>query len=337
MKKSYHKQKPFKNLFFLYRDQGFKIQQALHGFKSFSVPGQGIDTSFINQDACQAFMIDGRLQWLRPGDMARMQLKFYYPNGYRSPSQTWARVEAPRYYEHSYYVEPMIYIDIVSAYAQIYAKLNLDTLYPNIHAPCKMPLLPIAKNLQNLITGESKNFDTWAKESRNAIPGMLYSNKLLIHKKINRSGFKRQIIHTKSKFFNPGLWCSINTILHEIANFAVSCGAVYVATDGYIFLDNYRSKADHFAEYLNDLGLKFRMIIGTGSITSFGTYRVAGQNLLGERTVKTTKTFETMFNPNPLERGQPRMRAFPHKPQNNLLKNQYNMADQWSELNGDLF
>jgi len=94
-------------------------------------------------------------------------------------------------------------------------------------------------------------------------------------------GYQSIRLTTKNVFLSPGLWATIQAILNEIAYEAQRCGAIYIATDGYIFPGS--SGANKFIEFLFDNGLRHRESRGYFDIKGWGCYRVAA---------KKTKNYE---------------------------------------------
>ena len=170
----------------------------------------------------------------------------------------------------------------------------LDIRYPQaftVNTPhfrgCK-PLKDIADYLKD-----------W-KEARNAVPGLTYGRKLLRVIKHSEGVAKvEKVLYTykKNKFFNPCIWVTINRILHEIAHYAVRCGAVYIATDGYIIRGNPEHRgAMQFTEILEKCGLNYRHYFGEAQILKWGAYEIDGYNVdTGEIEKRGTDTFYEMI------------------------------------------
>jgi len=191
------------------------------------------------------------------GDLVRDYLDFYHPKRLRSIGK-----EARYYQEHvsaPLYVTPTIipnatYIDIESTYWSILKIIGWDVSYfPTKwvtagRAPLDFPL-PENKGARNYLV--SAGLDTpmtiWTGEE------FIYQNGNNVHK-------------------NLGLWHLVQDILHSIANIAISLGAVYVHTDGYI-IDEKRAPA--LISAISDWGLNARTLgEGQGVVLGIGNYWV---------------------------------------------------------------
>jgi hypothetical protein len=147
----------------------------------------------------------------------------------------------------------LYYVDLKSAYWQIYRKLTLDQAWPRGQG--QMPLLPVANAL-----------NAW-KPARNAVVGITRS-----YQSVMEMGGKISYRPLKNPYLNPAIWRTIQSVLHELAEAACQMGAVYVATDGYIFREE--KGADNFLQLLRNNGLFFRAKEGNGWINGWGRYRV---------------------------------------------------------------
>lgn len=194
------------------------------------------------------------------GDLVRDYLDFYHPNRLRCVGR-----EARFYQTHvsaPLHVTPTIirnamYIDIESTYWSILKIIGWDCGYmPDKwvtagRAPLDFPL-PTHKGARNYLV--SAGLDTpmtiWTGEE------FIYQNGNNVHK-------------------NLGLWHLVQDILHSIANIAISLGAVYVHTDGYI-IDEKRAPA--LISAISDWGLNARNLgEGQGVVLGIGNYCVGGK------------------------------------------------------------
>lgn len=163
--------------------------------------------------------IDGELVPMTPGEAARTELSRQFP-GIRRVGWLPGHVKLfslrPPLYCNPVGPGKYVQLDLTSAYHQIYKYLWLDTPYPLGYG--NKSLWEVGERLAK-----------W-KQARNAIIGVCRSR--------NGVAFKdgRRIqVSTQNSWLSPGLWATVQSILHEIATRAIEFGAVYVNTDGYIF------------------------------------------------------------------------------------------------------
>lgn len=199
--------------------------------------------------------LEGKQVLMSPGECARVELARAFPK--------MKRVGWGRGHLHLFdWRWPMLfngpqvgtgcYIDLVGAYHQIYRRIWLDVAFP-----CGYGSLDLAVVAEKLAG--------W-KAARNALVGITRSREVMGVK-----GFKTIALVTSNPYLSPHLWATIQAILNEVAFFAEALGAVYIATDGYIFPEI--SQANLFKERLYDWGFGFRSTIGEFDLRAWGSYR----------------------------------------------------------------
>lgn len=175
---------------------------------------------------------------MSPGQAAKTELARAFPGlrrvGWRRDHVKLFDWRSPLYFDVPYQGAG-VYVDLKAAYCQIYRNLWLDTPFPRGFGT--LSLSPVADSLQD-----------W-KAARNAVMGIVRSRTITGC----RSG-KRQEISVTNHFLSPGLWATVQAILHAVATTALEHGAIYINTDGYMFPDY--EKALGFLDFLNDLNLK---------------------------------------------------------------------------------
>jgi hypothetical protein len=155
------------------------------------------------------------------------------------------------------------YVDLRSAYYNIYRWLWLDTLWPRGTGSPELRF----DNLSNI--GELYKW----KPARNAVIGITRSTTLTTWQ-----GDKVKDQPYKNYHLNPMLWMTVQKVLHDIAREALSLGAVYVATDGYVFKSD--RGVSRFVSMLTDYDLDVSTIVGYSEIKCFGCYRVGGKKTM---------------------------------------------------------
>lgn len=146
-----------------------------------------------------------------------------------------------------------IYIDLKGAYHQIYSRLWLDVAFP-----CGYGTLALG--------GVAEKLKNW-KAARNSLMGICAAREVTAVQ-----GYKTFNIQANNPFLSPHLWATVQAILNEVAFKAESCGAIYIATDGYIFPKD--RDVDRFVEFLADVGLKYRSKDGHYRILQWGAYKI---------------------------------------------------------------
>lgn len=217
---------------------------------------------------------NGETYEMTPGEAARAELKKAFPGLRRVGWQS----DHIRLFDWRWpmkYSGPSVgsgaYIDLKGAYHQLYSRLWLDTFFPCGYGT--LHLGAIAEKLQE-----------W-KGARNSLIGITAAREA-----IGVKGYETIRLQTNNPYLSPGLWATIQAILNELAFVADRLGAIYIATDGYIFPS--LLMAEHFEEYLYDFGLKYRKSTGKYEIKGWGAYSVQG---------KKTQTFNRV---NPLPGGE---------------------------------
>ena len=195
--------------------------------------------------------------YFAPGEIAYDVLNVNFPElskvGWRGKGTfkllewTW-----PRYLARPFVAQESVYIDLKAAYWQIYRWLSLDTHWPR--GIGNLNLWHVAEKLEKY------------KKARNSVIGICASKSVLAYKG------KRPIkIPTNAKFLSPGLWATVQAILHEIAISAVKCGALYIATDCYIFPPG--SNVVAFEMFLRRYGLNYRIEVQEVHVKGWTAYR----------------------------------------------------------------
>lgn len=231
------------------------------GHSTISVPSSGI--KYISERGLRLWPDDnGELVLLTPGEAARYELARCFPDlervGWAGPAVKLFDKRVPMHYGGPVSSDSMIYIDLKSAYWQIYRLLWLDTSYPRgLYG--RYPLFSLALKLAN-----------W-KAARNAVIGICRSREIVGYR-----GHVRVKMSTRNKYLSPGLWATVVDILHWIAHQALAFGAVYVNTDGYLF-DNLAG-ADDFMIWMAGQGLLFEVRSrGGGEVRGWNNYKVGNK------------------------------------------------------------
>lgn len=204
---------------------------------------------------------------LSPGDIVRDYLDFYHPKRLRCIG-----AEARIYEEHvsaPLYFRPFTtmqgtYIDIESTYFSILKLIgwNINYLPGQWLIPGRAPLdwpLPEHKGARNYLVSIGL-----------PRPMLVWSGRQFVQ----QAG--------KNAHINRGLWLAVMDILHSIATIAISLGAKYVHTDGYILPSN---SAPILIRAISDWGLNAR-VLGEGETYVFGM----GNYSVGDKKSK-------LFNP----------------------------------------
>lgn len=190
-----------------------------------------------------------------PGDIVRDYLNFYHPTKLRaihSEMLTYEQeVSAPLYVRRSIIPKAM-YVDITSTYYSIVKMVGWNITYkPGLWlTPGRAPLdflLPEHKAARNYLVSIG-------------LPGpMMVWN-----------GYQMELKSARNLHTNLGLWHLVMDVLHAIAHYAVSLGAIYVHTDGYILPTK---RANKLMAYIESFGLKPRVIAeGESYVCGFGNY-----------------------------------------------------------------
>ena len=202
--------------------------------------------------------LDGELVPMTPGEAARTELMREFPGHKRVG---WSKGHIKQFdWRPPLYCNPAgpgkyVCIDLTSAYHQIYQYLWLNTPFPLGRGT--MPLFNVGQRLER-----------W-KSARNALVGICRSR----HGTAYKNG-RRIEISTRNAWLSPGLWATIQAVLNEIACKAVTVGAVYVNTDGYIFPVE-SPGWDLFENWLEKNGFNWSVRAqGRGEIAGWSCYKV---------------------------------------------------------------
>lgn len=198
-----------------------------------------------------------------PGDLVRDYLDFYHPKALRcigSEARIYEEhVSAPLYFR-PFTIHEGTYIDIESTYFSI-----LKLVGWNINYLPEQWLIPGRAPLDFPLMGH--------KGARNYLVSIGLPRPMLVW---NGSKFVEQ--KGKNVHINRGLWRLVQDILHSIANIAVSLGAQYVHTDGYILPTR---NAPALIKAIKDWGLTAR-VLGDGETFVFGM----GNYMVGDKKSK---------------------------------------------------
>jgi hypothetical protein len=199
---------------------------------------------------------------MTPSEAARAEIVRHYPtynNRVRKETFKLLDIAPPMFYSGPRTGE-LFYLDLKGAYVQIYQHLWLDQAYPR--AMCEYPLWSIAQRLKD-----------W-KAARNGLIGLTRSHELYM---VNGPRTYFQKYH--NRYFNPHLWRQLQGILHSFAEYARQNGAIYIATDCYIFHNvvGFIKMED----MLKSLKMEVHRGHNDGAIYGWGSYSIPG--------VKSTK------------------------------------------------
>jgi len=238
------------------------------GHESIFVPSMGM--KFIDIDVCKEWPNDeGEVILMTPQEAARAELnrhcKRYLPK--RGMVRKWSfpllDMYAPQYFNGGRTKGELVYIDLKSAYWQLYKWMWLDTYWP--------------RGMGNIpLNGVASSLERW-KTARNSVVGVIRSKTIQTVKGVT---VRYQPFH--NPYLNPDLWMQIMSILHEIAAAAVLFGACYVNTDGYIFRS--WSKWQRFVDMLVRYDLEFRLHQSDGEVIGWNSYKIEG--------LKTTEPYK---------------------------------------------
>lgn len=212
----------------------------------------------------------GEIKLMTSGEIARTEMRRLWPNlkrvGWRRESMPLLDARWPMAFRGQY-KGPLMYIDLVSAYAQLYKRLWLDIAWP-----CGF--------------GQLDMFPLWEKVSsnkrvRNAVIGIVRSNGAsMVYKK------KIKTVPSRNAFLSPPLWATVQALLNEVANIALEFGAKYIMTDGYLI--PYGDDALEFCKVLDYYGLTYRKHVDkTGHIKGWMSYEVGPKSTKLYRDGKT--------------------------------------------------
>lgn len=249
---------------YLYKDELETIEKSLQTDEIYYIQGQNsifvpeLQTRYVDITCTREWPnLDGEVVLMTPGEAARTELKRHYPDlnmRYTKRSFPLLDINPPMFYRGQYYGE-LFYADICGAYHSIYRHLTIDCVWPR--GIGEFPLRPVADRLA-----------IW-KVARNSLIGVTRS-----HLMTGVKGHYVKDVKFHNPYFNPALWRTVQAVLHDIATLAISNGAIYIATDGYIFR---QARAyDRFTRVLEDIGFELHKGSGDGSIQGWGNYNING-------------------------------------------------------------
>lgn len=240
----------------------------LAGSNSIYIPRGKV--KYIDKSVCKPWPdLENVNTLMAPGEACRTELSREWPElkrvGWSGKQVVLFDWRSPLHYTGPR-VGPMIYIDLDAAYSQIYEKLWLDTTYPRAYHG-RYPLSDVAKRLK-----------VW-KAARNSLIGITRSRDGVAYK-----GTKRIAIKMRNKYLSPGLWATVQAILHMIASRAIDLGAIYVNVDGYLFSLGDDWIEGEFLLWLSDLGFRWSIRDqGAGEIVSWNNYHVGSTRTQANR------------------------------------------------------
>lgn len=229
------------------------------GINSIYVPRGKL--KYIDKSVCKNWPdLEGQYRLMPPGEAARLEMLREYPDlkrvGWLPGHIKLLDQRSPLHYEGPA-VGQLIYIDLDAAYSQIYKNLWLDTPYPR-GLGGQYPLAAIADKLKD-----------W-KVARNSVIGIARSTTMVGYR-----GTKRITVKIKNRFLAPGLWATVQSLLHWIASRAIACGAIYVNTDGYIFYADPPEFWIDFASWLTSQKIVWSIRAeGQGEVVSWNNYQI---------------------------------------------------------------
>lgn len=234
---------------------------------------------YIDKSVCNHWPdLDGQTRLMTPGEACRTELQREWPDlkkvGWHRGMQSLFDKRSPLHYTGPFSGR-MVYIDLVAAYSQIYEKLWLDTSYPRGYFG-RYPLAGVAGRLKD-----------W-KQARNSLVGIVRSREMVAYR-----GTKRITIKMKNKYLSPGLWATVQGLLHWIANSALLFGAIYVNVDGYIFKDDESDDWVHFMEWLGYREVRHTIrTAGMGEIVGWNNYVIGTSRTQANKLGLITKSKE---------------------------------------------
>lgn len=229
---------------------------AICGNSSVYVPK--LKVKFVDKTAVIPWPdLSGEVVEMTKGEAARTELDRAFP-GLKRVGWPGGLITLFDKYPPMYYTGPATfdgwYIDLKGAYWTIYRRLWLDTAWPRGRG--SKPLCGVAEQVKN------------HKGVRNAVIGVISGRWVTMVKKTG----KITQVKRHNKYLSPGLWGTIQDILHDLAELAILHGAVYICTDGYLF--PFHSAADEFAAKLQNYGFTLHQHRGEIDIKAWGIYKV---------------------------------------------------------------
>jgi hypothetical protein len=231
------------------------------GASSIYVPSS--QARYVDEKVCKPWPdIRGQVRMMTPGEGARVELMREWPLlkrvGWSGKSISLLDWRSPLYYTGPWVGDAM-HIDLDGAYNQIYRRLWLDTSFPRGYYG-RYALRDVAQRLK-----------PW-KAARNSIVGLSRSREGVAYR-----GQKRIKLKMKNRYLSPGLWATVQAILHMVMGQAIKFGAIYGNVDGYIIPLTDWSFVEEFTEWLSDLGFRWSIRShGEAEVVSWNNYIVGG-------------------------------------------------------------
>lgn len=260
------------------------------GSNTVSVPSYGI--KYLDEAAVKPWPnLQNEPEPMTPGEAARTELGRAFPGlrrvGWSGPMIKLLDKRPPMHYTGPA-VGEFVYLDLKSAYWQLYRPLWLDTSWPRGYRG-KYPLYGVADRLEK-----------W-KPARNAVIGIARSRYVW-----GQRGDKRLMLSFTNHYLSPGLWATVMDMVHWIARRAIFHGAIYVNTDGYMFRADNVHHIRRFQEWLERKHLVYELRAeGQGEIRSWNSYKVGSYQTKPYRLglIHKTKEFSNVHK-RPLDWGQ---------------------------------
>jgi len=222
---------------------------------------------YMNKAVCQVWEnAKGERMLMTPGEIARVELERAFG---RSPDISEKKRldllsdSAPRYWDGNVYDDCyMFYTDLSGAYWQCWRLLTMDCVYPRGMGASTM--FEMGERLKD------------NKPARNAVAGITRAH---VAHMFYKGAFVDKFFY--NPWFNPAIWAHLQSFVHEVATKAIAFGAVYVATDGYLFVDGIQW--GKFNKWLEENDLDHKTLDGEGYCTAWTSYKV------GEKQTKRKK------------------------------------------------
>ena len=228
---------------------------------------------YINKSVCQPWTNSrGETFLMTPGEIARVELERAFGRAIDITQKNridLLDISAPRYWDGVVY-DPahLYYTDLSGAYWQCWRLLTMDCVWPRGMGASTM--FEMGERLAKY------------KPARNAVAGITRSYKARM---FYQGEFTDKDFY--NPWFNPAIWAHIQAFVHEVAVKAIACGAIYIATDGYLFQDAFDWLG--FNYWLDENGLDYKTLSGDGYVTAWGSWKV------GEKQTKRKRT-ASVFN-----------------------------------------
>lgn len=218
-------------------------------------------TKYVDKSVCKQWPdLEGQSRLMTPGEAARTEMMREWPLLDRVG---WFKGHAKLFDKRPplHYAGPrvghMVYVDLDSAYHQLYSNMWLDQLWPRGYYG-RYPLSEPANRLKG-----------W-KGARNSLVGICRARSGAAYK-----GNKRITLRFKNRFLSPCLWATVQDLLHVVASKAVELGAIYINTDGYLFYTDPPEFYETFVTWLSENGFRWSVrATGNSEVVSWNNYRV---------------------------------------------------------------